>query len=123
MTAMKPEDCDRLFADGVNAGDAAAVASLYEPEGVLLLDGQTYRGPDAIRAVLDGMIGGQARIRMNVKQVVAAGDVAMVYNDWHLSVAGPDGKREESSGQAIEVVRRQADGSWKYVIDDPRARG
>jgi len=123
MAAMKPEECDRLFEEGVNGGDAAAVAALYEPDGVLLLDGQTHRGPETIRAVVEGMIAAGARITMNVKHVVAAGDVAMVYNDWRLSVAGPDGKRDESSGKAIEVVRRQADGSWKYVVDDPRARG
>jgi ketosteroid isomerase-like protein len=47
----------------------------------------------------------------------------MVYNDWRMTLTGPDGKAQQSSGKAIEVVRRQADGSWKYVVDDPNARG
>ena len=47
----------------------------------------------------------------------------MLYNDWRMTVTGPDGNAAESSGKAIEIVRRQADGSWKYVVDDPNARG
>ena len=124
MAAKTPEDCDRLFAEAVNRGDAAAVAALYESGGVLTLDGGVYSGPEQIRAVLEGMVAAQARLTMNVVKVLRGGDdVAMVYNDWQMTVTGPDGKTQESSGKALEVVRRQADGSWKYVVDDPNARG
>lgn len=122
MAAKNPEDLDRLFAESVNAGDAAAVAALYEKDGVLVFQGTTFQGPDQIRAFLEGMTAAKAKITMNVKQVVRAGDIAMLYNDYSMTITGPDGKTEASSGKAIEVVRRQADGSWKYVIDDPAAR-
>ena len=123
MAATKPEDLDRLFAEGINGGDAAVVAALYEKDGVLLFQGTTFQGPDAIRGFLEGMVAGKPRITMNVKQVVQSGDVAMVYNDWSMTATGADGKSEASSGKALEVVRRQADGTWKYLIDDPTARG
>lgn len=122
MAAKNPEDLDRLFAESVNAGDAAAVAALYEKDGVLVFQGTTFQGPDQIRAFLEGMTAAKAKITMNVKQVVRAGDIAMLYNDYSMTITGPDGTTEASSGKAIEVVRRQADGSWKYVIDDPAAR-
>ena len=123
MAANTPEDCDRLFGEAVNRGDAAAVAALYESAGVLTLDGGTYTGPDEIRPVLEGMVAAGVRIEMNVTRVLRAGDVAMVYNDWRMTLTGPDGKPQQSSGKAIEVVRRQPDGTWKYVVDDPNARG
>ena len=123
MTARTPEDVDRLFGERVNADDAAGVAALYESEGVLVFQGTTFQGPEQIRGFLEGMTAAQARITMNVKHVVRAGDVAVLYNDWSMTVTGADGKTEASSGKAIEVVRRQADGSWKYVVDDPGARG
>lgn len=122
MAAKSPEELDRLFAEGVNAGDAAAVAALYEKDGVLVFQGTTFQGPDQIRGFLEGMTAAKATIVMNVKHVVRGGDVAMVYNDWSMTVTGADGKTEASSGKAIEVVRRQSDGTWKYVIDDPTAR-
>jgi len=124
MTARSPEDCDRLFSEGINAGDAAGVASLYEEHGVLILEGQHHTGPAAIRPVLEAWIATKPRIEMNVKQVVRAGDdLAVLYNDWRVTTSGADGKREEGTGGAIEIVRRQPDGTWKYVLDDPRARG
>lgn len=122
MAARTPEDVDRLFGERVNAGDAAGVAALYENEGALVFQGTTFQGPEQIRAFLEGMTAAQAKITMNVKHVVRAGDVAVLYNDWSMTVTGADGKAEASSGKAIEVVRRQADGSWKFVIDDPTAR-
>ena len=122
MAAKTPEDVDRLFGERVNAGDAAGVAELYEQDGVLVFQGTTFQGPDQIRAFLEGMTAAQAEITMNVKHVVRAGDVAVLYNDWSMTVTGADGRPEASSGKAIEVVRRQPDGTWKFVIDDPTAR-
>lgn len=122
MAAKTPEDLDRLFAEGVNSGNAAAVAALYETDGVLVFQGTTFQGPDQIRTFLEGMVAAKPTIVMNVEHVVQGGDVAVLYNDWSMTVTGADGKTEASSGKAIEVVRRQPDGSWKYVIDDPSAR-
>ena len=124
MQARTPEDCDRLFGEGVNAGDAAAVAGLYESSGVLVFGGDTFTGPDAIRGFLEAMLSSKPTIEMNVTKVLAGGgDIAVLYNDWRMTATGADGRREQSSGKAIEIVRRQADGSWKFVIDDPNARG
>ena len=44
-------------------------------------------------------------------------------NDWTETGVGEDGTPFERNGKAIEVVRRQADGSWKYLFDDPYGRG
>ena len=123
MAANTPEDVDRLFGERVNAGDAAGVAALYEKDGVLVFQGTTFQGPEQIRGFLDRMTAAKAKITMNVKHVVRAGDVAVLYNDWSMTVTDADGKTETSSGKAIEVVRRQSDGTWKFVIDDPAARG
>jgi ketosteroid isomerase-like protein len=63
-------------------------------------------------------------MRLEVIKVVAgAGDLAVLYNDWAMSATDPDGKATERTGKAIEVVRRQADGSWRFVVDDPYGRG
>ncbi|HEY8516027.1 MAG TPA: SgcJ/EcaC family oxidoreductase [Candidatus Binatia bacterium] len=124
MAARSPEDCDRLFCEGINAGDAAAVAALYERDAVLLLDGERYVGPDAIQTVLEGWIATRPKVEANVTQVLQAGDdLAVLYNDWRATITDAQGKQTVGSGKAIEIVRRQADGTWKFVIDDPRARG
>jgi hypothetical protein len=52
-----------------------------------------------------------------------AGDTAVTYNDWTGVMTGPDGAKIEMAGKAIEVCRRQPDGTWRVAIDDPFARG
>ena len=49
--------------------------------------------------------------------ITAGDDLAVLYNDWTITASGLS-----LSGKAIEVVRRQPDGTWKFVIDDPFGR-
>jgi ketosteroid isomerase-like protein len=39
---------------------------------------------------------------------------------WSVIGTDPDGKPVTMSGRSADVVRRQADGTWKFVIDNPR---
>ena len=55
--------------------------------------------------------------------VEAGDDIAVLYNDWTLSATGPDGAAFTDQGKATEIVRRQRNGTWRFVVDDPRARG
>lgn len=125
MTARTPEDCDRLFAEHVNAGDLDALLALYEPDcSFVQADGGVVRGHAAIREVMQRLIGMRATIRNEVTKVIQAGEaLAIVYNDWSLTGKRPDGTAVERAGRALEVVRRQTDGTWKVAIDDPYGRG
>ena len=120
-----PEACDRLFVEHVNAGDLDALMSLYEPTSSLVRrDGTLARGHAEIREVLERLTMRSARMRSEIVKVVPAGtDLAMVYNDWHMSGKPADGQPVEASGKALEVVRRQPDGTWRFILDDPFARG
>lgn len=121
--AQKPEECDRLFAERVNAGDVDGVLALYEDRGCYVLHDGVATGTAAIRPVVEGMIASRPRLEGRMKRVVRAGEgLALLYNDWRLTVGDEDGLSIERSGKAIEVVRRQADGSWLFVIDDPYGR-
>jgi len=119
-----PEDVDRLFGERVNAGDLEGVVALYEPTATLVRqDRTTATGTAAIRQELGGLMALKPQITMNVSRIVADGDgVAVMHDEWHLSGTGPDGKPVMLSGRASEVVRRQDDGTWRFVVDDPDAR-
>lgn len=125
MPARTPGDCDRLFEEHVNAGDVEAVVALYEEGGSLVQrDGGVATGHSAIRGVIARLVAVQPKLRNDVVRVVKAGeDLALLYNDWSMSAKGCDGRLIERAGKAIEVVRRQTDGTWLFAIDDPYARG
>jgi uncharacterized protein (TIGR02246 family) len=125
MPARTPKQCDALFARHLAAGNVAAVVALYEPKACLVLEGgRMARGTGAIRKAISMFATMQPKFRMNVIRIVKAGDdLALLYNDWSMSATRPDGTTFADAGKATEVVRRQRDGTWRFVVDDPRARG
>jgi uncharacterized protein (TIGR02246 family) len=125
MSATTPEECDRLFGQHVNAGDLGALLALYEPGCSLVRrDGGVARGHVEIRAVLSRLVAMPARMSTEIVKVIRTGDdLVLLYNDWHMTAKAADGQAIEATGKAIEVVRRQPDGTWRFIIDDPFARG
>ena len=125
MTARTPEDIDRLFAERMAAGDVDGVVALYEPGGGLVsFDGIVTTGPGPIREALARLAAMRPRMTMNLVRIVrSAGDFALVYNDWKMSAVDPDGRPVTMEGRAVELSRRQPDGSWLFVLDDPFGRG
>ena len=123
MIARQPEDCDRLIGEAITAGDLDAAVALYEPGATFVPEpgSDGVSGQEAIRKVLAEnfiALGGQLEVR--VKKVIQAGDLAMTHAEWTLT-GGKDasGNPVELAGQSTEVVRRQSDGSWRFVIDHP----
>jgi ketosteroid isomerase-like protein len=66
----------------------------------------------------------EVKITMDVVRVVRAGDdLAVLYNDWRLVGRAADGSPFAMTHKAMEIVRRQSDGTWRFAVDDPYARG
>src|SRR6185369_10231028 len=122
MAARRPEEVDQLFVQAFSAGDLEALVALYEPDAALVpQSGQTVMGIEAIRNALQGFLSLCGEFRVDVKSVVETGDLALVRSDWSLIGTAPGGCLVNLSGRASEVVRRQPDGSWLYIIDNPFA--
>jgi uncharacterized protein (TIGR02246 family) len=120
MPALEPEEVPRAFGDAFNSGDPDAILALYEPEATLEAQpGQVAAGAAAIRDALGGFLALRGKIEVDLKKVVRAGDLALVSNAWTLAGTGPDGTPVTLAGQTADVVRRQPDGTWRYVIDAP----
>lgn len=124
-TAHAPADLDRLFAARMNAGDLDGLVALYEGGATLVrADGTPAVGRTAIRAELAGILAAKPTLVMDVKTIRQGGmNVAVLYNHWRGTVTAGDGTRQAIHGCAIEVVRRQPDGRWLFVVDDPDGGG
>jgi uncharacterized protein (TIGR02246 family) len=124
MPPHEPEHWPRLFEQHLNAGDLEAVVALYDPDASFVPpSGETVVGLDKIRPALAGLISRKARFHGQVVKVVTAGDVALLYTDWQGTTVDPSGKTVEVRHKAIELVRRQPDGTWKLIVGDPNGRG
>lgn len=122
MPAQKPEDCNLLLIEALNRGDLEAAVALFEPNATFVLDsGQVVTGVAAIREVMQSFLALKPTMTMEVNAVHNEdGTLALTRGKWSLSGTGPDGKPVTMSHNSTEVVRRQPDGSWKFIIDNPR---
>jgi uncharacterized protein (TIGR02246 family) len=119
MPATSPEQIHRMFEAAFNAADTDALTELYEPDAVLVVQpGTVVRGSEEIRAALGDFLALKGRITLDTKLAVTVGDVAYIANTWSLSGTGADGEPVTMGATTAEVARRQADGTWRYVIDN-----
>jgi uncharacterized protein (TIGR02246 family) len=116
MSARLPADVDRLFAEALSAGDLEGALAMYEEDASY---GEVARGRAQIREALAELIALKATLNCYEIDVVENGDLAVLRARWIFSGTGTDGQAFESRGRSIEVVRRQADGSWLFAIDLP----
>ena len=119
MPATTPEQFHRSFEDMFNAGDLDGLTELYEADAALIAQpGSIAYGSEQARAALQGFLALKGRITLDTKLVVTVGDLAYLSNTWSLSGTGPDGNPVTLGATTAEVARRQADGTWRYVIDN-----
>ena len=113
---------DTLFAVGTNAGDVDKVAGMYAEDGVLLPpDAPPVKGRAAIREFWNGLLQPYAvTLTLGTDQVEGRGDLAYIVGHYHL-VTTPKAKGTPAlapeDGKYSEVLKRQSDGSWRYVVD------
>ncbi len=119
MPATSPEQLHRLFEEAFNAGDLDALLALYEPDAALIPEpGVVVHGVDQIGPALKGFLDIGGKMKLDTKEVVIVGDLAYLMNRWSLTATNEDGSPLEMGAVTAEVARRQADGSWLYVIDN-----
>jgi ketosteroid isomerase-like protein len=61
----------------------------------------------------------EPQITVTAHDVVQADDIAVHSSTWTMAGRTPDGHPIEQSGFSVVVLRRQADGRWLMVIDNP----
>ena len=120
MPATEPEQIHRLFEQAFNAADLEGLLALYEPDATLVPQPDVVvEGIDGIRDALRWFLDRKGRITIDSQLVLRVEDLAYLSNRWSLTGGTmPDGSPADLGATTAEVARRQADGSWLYVIDN-----
>ncbi|MGH9144770.1 MAG: YybH family protein [Vicinamibacterales bacterium] len=114
-----PEQLHRAFEDAFNRHDLESIVALYERDAVLVGATGPLRGTEAIREQYHAILGRRPSIELHTLGVTIAGLVAMLHGKWTLREAGPDGGQILREGRNTETARRQPDGGWLFLIDNP----
>jgi uncharacterized protein (TIGR02246 family) len=120
MLTGTPEQVLRSIVDGINTRNLEGLMTLYEPEAAFAAQpGTLAHGLPGVRESLAGFIAMKGTLDLNVTRILEASDLALVVGVWSFTGTGPDGEPVKLTGHNADVLRRQADGSWRFVIDNP----
>jgi uncharacterized protein (TIGR02246 family) len=112
-------EADTAYLAAVNAKDTEAFLAFYAADAVMFApNAPAATGLDAIRAMATEMFGMEG-MTVNVTSVRVDAWAEMGYSraTAAVTVPGPDGMPMAESGPDVHVWKKQADGSWKIVID------
>ena len=105
---------------GINSGDLESLMPLYESEAAFATEpGTLAHGEPGVREALSGFISMNGELDLEVTRVLEVDDLALVIGIWSFNGTGPDGEPVRLAARNADVLRRQADGSWRFVIDNP----
>jgi len=114
-----PEGFMPSLVERFNAGKLSAMMELYAPEAVFIAnDGRTMTDHTEIAGRLERDLKLRLPLVANVRHIFVAGDTAQIVVDWSIDGIGPDGNEVHLAGSACDIVRRGADGHWRYIIDN-----
>jgi ketosteroid isomerase-like protein len=117
-----PHALNQLWCDAFNAGDLPALMATYEPDAAIVPGpgAEPLRGHAAIEAALTWFLGLGGKLRFTPRHWLEQGDLALASIAFTMDGgADADGQPVDLHGVTSEVLRRQPDGSWKYVVDHP----
>ena len=108
-SAMNPEDLPRFFVVRANAGDVDGLVALYAVDAVLATgEGKVAVGTEAIRAFYSQLLVDPPQFELGEQQpTLLQGDFALTSS------------RLTNGLVTAEVARKQPDGTWLWIIDQP----
>lgn len=102
------------------AGDLDTVMQTYEADQTIMFEpGKPVSDAKGARLAFEQFLAVSPKFSYSGHEVIVEGDIAVHIAPWQMTGTDPAGKPVEAAGLSIAVLRRQPDGSWKMVIDNP----
>lgn len=107
------------FVAAFNARRVDLLDRAYAPDAVVVPSpGQPMTGA-ARAAATERLLSFGLPMDATVRHTYVAGDVALLIVDWAIHGRTPDGYDVDLAGTATDVVRRNYENRWEYLIDNP----
>jgi ketosteroid isomerase-like protein len=101
-----------------------SILASYEIGGAIMFEpGTAISDPNMIKQMFEGAFQINPNFTYtNGHEVYIANDIAMHIAPWVMKGTAPDGTNIEKSGLSVAVLRKQENGDWLMVLDNPNTQ-
>jgi ketosteroid isomerase-like protein len=120
MTPDSPGHAVELLDRAFNEGDLDAVLSIYEAAAVVVTEPRKLaRGREELRSFFERVMRAGASAKQRKTHVIEADGLALFLSRWILRTGNGNPDATSQTFVATTVFRKQPDGTWKVLIDNP----
>ena len=110
----RAEDAHATLAAAFNTGNVATVLNMYDFNGIIVPEpGKPVSGKEKFEEAIKAILSIKGKMEIKTVYCLQTGNLAVGRSEWNIT----DGKEVKVSAKGIEVMKQQADGTWKIVID------
>jgi uncharacterized protein (TIGR02246 family) len=106
--------------DAFHKKDLKGVLASYETNAVIVFEPEKpSSGIDATIEGFKGFFALNPKFEYSGHEVFVNGNLAMHFAPWTMTGKTPDGNEIRQSGLSVAVLRKQENGKWLMVFDNP----
>ena len=111
---QRAEEAHATLAAAFNTGDVATVMNMYDVSGIIVPEpGKPVSGKEKFEEAIKAILSIKGKMEIKTVYCLQTGNIAVGRSEWNIT----DGKEVKVSAKGIEVMKQQADGTWKIVVD------
>ena len=108
------KDVHTSLAQAFNTKDLATVLSMYDSTGIFVPEpGRPVSGKEKFEEAVKAILAIPGTMEIRTVYCLETDNLAIGRSQWGIT----DGDEVRVSSKGIELMRRQADGTWKILID------
>ncbi|WP_413933587.1 YybH family protein [Nitrospira sp. BLG_1] len=120
METSSPLNVITQLVIAMNAQDLETAMTLFEPGASFVMKpGVVVSGTAGIRQALEGFMALKPTLTIETQRIVQAGDVAQYCARWSINGINPAGAAVQLGGRSSSILRRQSNGKWLFLVDNP----
>jgi len=118
-----PDEADEYFMNCIREGNLKNAMSCFDQEAVYMdKDGNAIRGLDNIEKVMANLCKMKPDIKIyKHKNIPVGNDLIYRLDKWTLTATDPQGNPIKMQGASAHIMRKNADGVWLWLVDNPFA--
>jgi uncharacterized protein (TIGR02246 family) len=120
METLGPLEVVTQLVKAMNTCELDSALRLFEPGASFVVKpGVVVNGTSGIRQALAGFMALKPTLTIEAQQIVETGDVAQYCARWTIRGTDHAGNSVYLSSRSSSILRRQLDGTWLFLVDNP----